>query len=77
MLEHNCEAAGNSQKHGGVSGKRTADSAIYPQKLCGAMAKGIARQHEKDDEEFEESEGMHGKQSIRKYNWSLGNGIEK
>ena len=49
----------NGQKHGDVSGRRVAEAAIYLPKLCEAMAKGIARQHERDDVESEESDGRH------------------
>ena len=49
----------NGQKHGEVGGRKAAEAAIYPPKLCDAMAKGVARQYEKDDAGSEESEGRH------------------
>ena len=42
-------------RHGTVSGKRAANATIYQEKLCHAILKGIIRQHEKDDDESDES----------------------
>ena len=50
---------GNGQKHGDVSGRKAAKVAIYIPEPCEAMAKGIARQHERDDVESEGSDGRH------------------
>ena len=45
----------NGLPHGSVCGQRAVKAAIYPQKLCLAISKGIIRQHTKHDDESDDS----------------------
>ena len=65
-------------KHIAKSAARKAtQAAMYPPKLREALAKGVARQHERDDAESEESDGRHEKQDPPKIQMVVRKWIEK